>query len=111
MAFGWGVWIPGAEVVPKSPMMSSTVDFCCCAGRGGDVVNTADEEPNISARRSWFDWADAAGWGAEPTVGVDKTSSPRRSALDLRKIRTRLDELRQEDALLCLSWNPQAYFH
>jgi len=48
-------------VVPKSPMISSTVDLCCCAGGGEDVLNTADEEPKISARRSWFDWADAAG--------------------------------------------------
>jgi len=60
LAFGWGVWTPGVEVVPKSPMMSSTVDLCCWGG-GEDVVDVADEEPKISARRSWFDWADAVG--------------------------------------------------
>jgi len=37
-----------------------------------------DDDPKISARRSWFDWAVGAG-PFEATLGVDGISSPRRS--------------------------------
>jgi hypothetical protein len=53
-----GVWGTAAGVAfePKSPKISSTDDFCGC-GAGGDGEVVADDEPKISASRSWLDCA------------------------------------------------------
>jgi hypothetical protein len=64
-----------ALLVPKSPRMSSTVVRCVWGGEEAPEAD-GDVDPKISARRSWLFWA----VGAWPLTGVDKTSSPKRSA-------------------------------
>ena len=57
--------------------MSSTLDFCCWDGVEPAVE--VFEEPKISARRSWLDWAVAGCATLGPELGVTEMSSPRRS--------------------------------
>lgn len=65
-----GAAVGAVEVDPKRPRISSIVDLGCCDWDAGcEEVVVGAEEPNISARRSWLDWADAA--GCPFVVGVE----------------------------------------
>jgi len=74
-----GVDVLGVSEVlePKRPRISSTVALCCVEA-GVDVEVGAveeEEEPKISARRSWLCGVEVDASGFD----VDTTSSPRRS--------------------------------
>ena len=66
--------------MPKRPMMSSTAERGGAEEEGAEAEGVEkDPDPKMSARRSFVDWADAAGAPPLDEGDSDGISSPIRS--------------------------------